>query len=226
MVGGNTKSISKFMIKPILSALLLLMPIHTQASCAPPSLSTGFEERSDTALTDFIVNGSYHSASFSGGLANTPSPSNLAIEGNNAWQVYSANNSSTPESTGIGTITLTPPAIDLEFVARAAPDISARAQVIDTGNNVVLEQSVETDHHSFFVIRRSENELPIAEIHLIIDGGIGQAAIDRLYFHGNSESPPCNDTMNIGQGAIDIVELLAMLFLILWHGIVYIKGKK
>jgi hypothetical protein len=109
------------MNKAILSSFLCFIPLQAGASCALPSLFTGFEDRSDTAITEFTVESLYHSTTFSGGLANIPSPVYLASRGEKVWQVYSTNHASAPDSTGSGTITLNPPATDLEFYARAAP---------------------------------------------------------------------------------------------------------
>ena len=211
---------------PILGTLLLIIPLHTEASCAAPSLFTSFEDRSDTQITEFVVDGDYHNALFSGGLAHIPSPTNLAMEGNKAWVVYSANHTSAPDSTGTGTITLTPPAIDLMFNTRAAPDIVARVQVIDSGNNVVSEHNVETAGHTAVHVRLSENQLPIEMVKLVVDGGTGQVAIDPLYFRGNSQTPPCNDTLGYGNGAISLLELFMMFFLTLYWLFTSKKGFK
>jgi hypothetical protein len=198
------------MNKPILFTLLSFMPLYAGASCAPPSLSTGFEDRSDTAITEFTVDGLYHSATFSGGLANIPSPVYLTSRGEKAWQVYSVNHASAPDSTGNGTITLTPPATELQFYARAAPDVMTRIQALDTGNYVVLERNIETTGHSVIAYHNDGSELPIEEIRLIVDGGSGQAAIDDFYFQGVTAVPPCNDVIVNGSGSLTILVLFVL----------------
>lgn len=219
MAGSYSTNLVAYMHKAALFIFLSFIPLHVGASCALPSLSTGFEDRSDTAITEFTIEGLYHSATFAGGLANIPSPVYLASGGEKAWQVYSTNHATAPDSTGSGTITLTPPATRLQFYARAAPDVIARIQALDTGNNVVLERNVETTGHSVIEYHNNGSELPIEEIQLIIDGGSGQAAIDDFYFHGVTEIPPCNDTIGYGSGSLNILILFVLCLRLLYRSL-------
>jgi hypothetical protein len=197
-------------------ASLLFVP-QADASCVAPSLFIGFEDRLDAEILEFTVEGYYHTATFSGGLANRPTSSDLAIQGEKAWLVYSANHSAAPESTGYGTITLTPPATTIDFSIKTASGVIARIQMLDTDNNVAAEIIEPPPDYTGIVYRNRNGEAFIAQIHLIIDGGSGQIAIDQFHFRGNSNAPPCNDTIEAGGGALYFLLLIVVCIIILFR---------
>ena len=197
------------MNKTLFVFLVVLFCVSSKAnsSCISQELRTGFEGFASDNLSDIIIEGYRHEATFSGGTISESDVAGNIFE--EAWYLASSGDS----TTGLGYVVLQPNGLFVEFDYMTEGDIQANIQLLDKGLNVIYERMTkgEQDRFSYNVL---DGDASIDRLNISIVGGSGGLYVDNFYYFGDPHLEPCNDVVSIQSGGSMGALMLCFLLLL------------